>query len=183
MRFLSTEIPEVIVVESDVHRDGRGYFLETYQERRYREGGIAARFVQDNRSRSAMGTLRGLHAQERRPQGKLVQVVSGEIFDVAVDLRRDSPTFLRWVGVTLSAENARQCWVPPGFAHGFCVRSETADVEYKCTDYYDPADELRIAWDDPQIAVAWPIDGPPTLSAKDRDAPRVRDLLDRLPRS
>ena len=182
MRFVRLEIPDVIVVEPDLHRDGRGLFLETYHARKYREGGIEATFVQDNRSRSTRGTLRGLHAQEKRPQGKLVQVVAGEIFDVAVDLRRSSPTFLRWVGVLLSETNAKQCWVPPGFGHGFYVLSETADVEYKCTDFYDPSDELRLAWDDPVVAVAWPLTGPPVLSGKDRDARTARELMDRLPR-
>ena len=183
MKFVPQAIPDVIVVEPDLHRDGRGLFLETYHARKYREGGIAPTFVQDNRSRSVRGTLRGLHAQESRPQGKLLQVVSGEIFDVAVDLRRDSPTFLHWVGVVLSDANARQCWVPPGFAHGFYVLSETADVEYKCTDFYDPSDELRIAWDDPEIGVKWPLAGPPSLSPKDRDARAAREQLERLPRS
>lgn len=180
MRFVRTALPEVILVEPDVHRDGRGFFLETWHARKYREGGIDAAFVQDNHSRSARGTLRGLHAQRLRPQGKLVRVLAGEVFDVAVDVRRGSPTFLRWVGAVLSAENARQCWVPPGFAHGFCVTSETADVEYKCTDFYDPSDELRIAWDDPEIGVEWPLCDP-VLSEKDRAAKRVRDLLALLP--
>ncbi len=180
MKFVRTALPEVVVVEPDVHRDGRGFFLETWHAKKYREGGIDAAFVQDNHSRSARGTLRGLHAQRLRPQGKLVRVLAGEVFDVAVDVRRGSPTFLRWVGMCLSAENARQCWVPPGFAHGFCVTSETADVEYKCTDFYDPADELRIAWDDPEIGIEWPVRDP-VLSDKDRTAKRVRDLLALLP--
>ena len=180
MRVTPTEIPEVLLVTPKVHRDERGYFLETYRADRYVEAGIPASFVQDNRSRSTKGVLRGLHAQRRRPQGKLVQVVSGRIFDVAVDLRRDSPTFRRWVGATLTADGAEQLWVPPGFAHGFCVLSPTAVVEYKCTAPYDPADEMRIAWDDPEIGVRWPVEAP-VLSEKDRTAPRLDDWLDLLP--
>lgn len=180
MRFVRSAIPEVILVEPDVHRDGRGRFVETWHERKYREGGIDATFVQDNESSSVRGTLRGLHAQRTRPQGKLVRVVSGEIFDVAVDLRRSSPTFLRWVGHTLSAESAHQIWVPPGFAHGFCVLSERADVAYKCTDLYAPEDELRIRWNDPRIGIRWPI-AEPVLAPKDAGAPLVADILDRLP--
>jgi dTDP-4-dehydrorhamnose 3,5-epimerase len=181
VRFLPTELPEVVVVEPDVWRDGRGYFLETYHAPRYRAGGIDAVFVQDNRSRSTQGTLRGLHAQRTKPQGKLVQVVEGAVFDVAVDIRRGSPTFLRWVGVPLSAEDARQVWVPAGFAHGFCVTSDHAVVEYKCTDLYDPSDEIRIAWDDPQIGIRWPV-AAPVLSPKDRDALPVSRQMDSLPR-
>ncbi len=180
MKFLPTELPEVIVVEPDLHRDARGFFLETYHAGKYREGGIAATFVQDNHSRSARGTVRGLHAQLRRPQGKLVRVLSGEVFDVAIDIRRGSPTFLRWVGVSLSAENLRQCYIPAGFAHGFCVVSDYAEFEYKCTDYYDPSSELRILWNDPAIGIAWPV-REPILSDKDRGGQRVADLMERLP--
>jgi dTDP-4-dehydrorhamnose 3,5-epimerase len=173
-------LPEVLVVTPDVYRDSRGYFLETYHAGKYREAGIAAPFVQDNLSRSVRGTLRGLHAQRRRSQGKLVRVVEGEIFDVAVDIRRGSPAFRRWVAVHLSSENFRQCYVPPGFAHGFCVLSDVAVVEYKCTELYDPADELGVIWNDPDLSIQWPIDEP-TLSIKDSSAPRLRDVLELLP--
>ena len=181
MRFVPTELPGVLVVEPDVHKDGRGFFLETYHLEKYRGGGIEGPFVQDNHSRSARGTLRGLHAQVRRPQGKLVRAVDGEMFDVAVDIRRGSPTFKRWVGLHLSGENFRQLYIPPGFAHGFCVLSETVQVEYKCTGFYDPADEITIAWNDPEIGIGWAIDRP-NLSAKDAAAPRLAEVMDRLPR-
>ena len=180
MKCEPTALPEVLVVTPHVYRDARGYFLETYHAGKYRAAGIAASFVQDNLSRSVRGTLRGLHAQQRRPQGKLIRVVEGEIFDVAVDIRRGSPSFGRWVAVHLSAENFRQCYVPPGFAHGFCVLSESAVVEYKCTELYDPADELGVIWSDPDLAIQWPI-SEPTLSVKDGSAPRLRDVLDLLP--
>ncbi len=180
MSFTPTQIPEVILVEPRVFRDDRGFFLETFHVERYREGGIDLPFVQDNHSKSVARTLRGLHAQETKPQGKLVRAVEGEIWDVAVDIRRGSPTFKQWVGVTLSADNFRQLWVPPGFAHGFCVLSESAQVEYKCTDLYDREDELGLRWNDPEFAIAWPIDDP-LLSAKDADAPDLADLSARLP--
>jgi dTDP-4-dehydrorhamnose 3,5-epimerase len=180
MKFVRAEIPDVVIVEPDVHRDERGFFIETYHARRYREGGILATFVQDNHSRSAGGTLRGLHAQHRHPQGKLVRVILGEIFDVAVDIRRGSPTFGRWVSVRLSAENARQCYVPPGFAHGFCVTSEVAEVEYKCTDFYDPAGELHLLWNDPDLRIRWPVTSP-ALSEKDRAGRPFRELYDLFP--
>jgi dTDP-4-dehydrorhamnose 3,5-epimerase len=180
MRFVPTELQEVVLVEPDVFRDDRGFFLETYHERKYAAGGIPGPFVQDNHSRSVRGTLRGLHAQVQRPQGKLVRAVEGEMFDVAVDIRRGSPTFGRWVGVRLSGENFRQLYVPPGFAHGFCVLSAQVHVEYKCTAFYDPSDEISIAWDDPEIGVQWPL-AHPTVSSKDSGAPRLRDLAARLP--
>jgi dTDP-4-dehydrorhamnose 3,5-epimerase len=180
VKFIPTEIPGVVIIEPDVHRDPRGYFLETYHERKYAEGGIRGPFVQDNHSFSLRGTLRGLHAQQRRPQGKLVRAVEGEMFDVAVDIRRGSPTFSRWVGVTLSGENLRQFYIPPGFAHGFCVLSERVHVEYKCTDFYDREDEFGLAWNDPEIGIAWPI-REPVLSAKDAAAPRLDKIRDRLP--
>jgi dTDP-4-dehydrorhamnose 3,5-epimerase len=180
MRFLPTALPEVVVIEPDVHRDGRGFFLETYHEAKYAAGGIGARFVQDNLSHSTRGTLRGLHAQWRRPQGKLVRAVSGEMFDVAVDVRRGSPSFGRWVGVTLSGDNFRQLYIPAGFAHGFCVLSDELNVEYKCTELYDPGGELSILWNDPELAIAWPLPAP-VLSAKDAAAPRLREVLERLP--
>jgi dTDP-4-dehydrorhamnose 3,5-epimerase len=180
MRAIATDLPGVVVVEPVVHRDSRGFFLETYHERRYREAGIAATFVQDNHSRSMRGTVRGLHFQVRRPQGKLVRALFGEMFDVAVDIRRGSPTFGRWVGAHLTADNFRQIYVPPGFAHGFCILSEVGEVEYKCTELYDPEDELGIAWNDPQVGIEWPVKEP-LLSAKDKAAPRLADVMDRLP--
>lgn len=181
MKFVPTAIPEVVRVEPDVHRDARGFFVETWRENRWREAGIRGPFVQDNHSRSRRGTLRGLHAQCLRPQGKLVRVVRGEIWDVAVDVRRGSPSFGRHVAERLSAENFLQLWIPPGFAHGFVVLSEEAEFVYKCTDYYDPADELRIAWNDPALAIPWPL-AEPLLSEPDRRAPRLAELADRLPR-
>jgi dTDP-4-dehydrorhamnose 3,5-epimerase len=182
MEVRPTALPGVLVVAPAVRRDGRGFFLETWHRERYRAAGIDGDFVQDNHSRSAPGTLRGLHAQLRRPQGKLVRAVEGEIFDVAVDIRRGSPTFGRWTSEVLSAENFHQLWVPPGFAHGFCVLSQgEAQVEYKCTALYDPADELTLAWNDPQLGIAWPAAGP-VLSPRDAAAPRLTEVLDRLPR-
>ena len=176
MRFTPLALPEVILVEPDVHRDARGFFVETYHLEKYRAGGIAGPFVQDNHSRSVQGTLRGLHAQRRRPQGKLVRAVDGEMFDVAVDIRPGSPTFGRWVGVRLSGENFRQLYVPPGFAHGFCVLSEVVNVEYKCTDFYDAADEIGLAWNDPDVGIEWPIRDP-IVSDKDRHLPVLKNLL------
>ncbi len=180
MRVVPADIPEVLLVQPDVHADGRGFFLETYHADKYRAHGIHGPFVQDNHSRSAIGTLRGLHLQLERPQGKLVRVIEGEIYDVAVDVRRGSPTFGRFVAVALTAENFRQCYVPPGFAHGFCVVSPTAQVEYKCTDLYDPASEIGIAWNDPAIGIPWPV-REPILSARDSRHPTLADLADRLP--
>jgi len=179
LKFSPTALPGVLVVEGVVHRDARGFFLETFHAQKFREGGIDAAFVQDNHSASQRGTLRGLHAQWRRPQGKLVRVLFGEIFDVAVDARRGSPTFGRWVGVNLSHDNFRQLWVPAGFLHGFCVLSERAEVEYKCTELYDPGGELGVAWNDPDIGIKWPI-AEPALSAKDAAAPRLADVGERL---
>jgi dTDP-4-dehydrorhamnose 3,5-epimerase len=181
MKFLTTALPGVLVIEPDVFRDPRGFFFETFHAKKYEEGGIPGTFVQDNHSRSERRTLRGLHAQRGHPQGKLVRVLQGEVFDVAVDIRRGSPTFLRWVGVILSAENFRQCYIPPGFAHGFEVTSECAEFEYKCTDFYDPTDELRISWNDPAIGIVWPL-GDPVLSDKDRAAPPTAELMEQLPR-
>ena len=180
MRVVPTELPGVLVIEPAVHRDARGFFLESYNERRYREAGIADRFVQDNHSRSGRGALRGLHAQVRNPQGKLVRVIEGEIFDVAVDVRRGSPTFGQWMGVTLSAENFRQCYLPPGFAHGFAVVSAVAQVEYKCTDIYDPKGELGIAWNDPAIGIDWPVAGP-LLSERDMRHQPLASVIEQLP--
>jgi dTDP-4-dehydrorhamnose 3,5-epimerase len=181
VRVIPTELPDVIIIEPVVHRDGRGFFLETYHAERYRANGLTAPFVQDNHSRSVAGTLRGLHLQVRRPQGKLVRAIEGEVFDVAVDVRRGSPSYGRWVGVHLSADSFRQVYVPPGFAHGFCVLSETAQFEYKCTDFYDPADEIGIAWNDPAIAIDWPVRDP-ILSARDQAHRTLAELQDRLPR-
>jgi dTDP-4-dehydrorhamnose 3,5-epimerase len=180
VRVVPTEIPAVVVIEPDVHVDGRGFFLETYQADKYRAHGIAGPFVQDNHSRSCIGTLRGLHLQLERPQGKLVRVIEGEIYDVAVDVRRGSPTFGRFVGVTLTAESFRQCYVPPGFAHGFCVVSPIAQVEYKCTDLYDPATEIGIAWNDPALAIPWPVKEP-LLSTRDAHHPTLAEVANRLP--
>jgi dTDP-4-dehydrorhamnose 3,5-epimerase len=180
LRASPTDLPEVVLIEPDVYKDSRGFFLETYHAGKYREIGIRQAFVQDNHSRSVQGTVRGLHLQVRRPQGKLIRAVVGEIFDVAVDVRRGSPTFGRWVGVTLTADNFRQCYVPPGFAHGFCVVSPIAQVEYKATDVYDPASELGVAWNDPALAIRWPV-REPLLSERDRAYPTLAEVLDRLP--
>jgi len=180
VRVVKTELPGVLVIEPEVHADGRGFFLETYHAARYSEHGIDGPFVQDNHSRSTGGTLRGLHLQVRRPQGKLVRVIEGEIFDVAVDVRRGSPTFGRWVAVSLSADNFRQCYIPEGFAHGFCVVTPIAQVEYKCTDLYDPDSEIGIAWNDPALAIPWPVRDP-ILSNRDRCHPTLAEVAERLP--
>jgi dTDP-4-dehydrorhamnose 3,5-epimerase len=180
MRSVPATIPGVVIIEPDVYRDPRGFFLETYHLDKYQAAGIPGPFVQDNHSRSARGTLRGLHLQIRHPQGKLVRVIEGEIFDVAVDVRRGSPTFGRWTGVTLSAENFRQCYLPPGFAHGFAVVSPVAQVEYKCTAIYDPKGELGIAWNDPAIGIEWPI-ADPLLSDRDARHPPLASVLEQLP--
>jgi dTDP-4-dehydrorhamnose 3,5-epimerase len=172
-----TAIPDVLLVQPAVHGDQRGFFAETWHEARYAAAGIPGPFVQDNHSRSVRHTLRGMHYQVRQPQGKLVRVVIGEIFDVAVDLRRSSPTFGCWVGVVLSEDNWRQLWVPPGFAHGFYVTSESADVIYKCTDYYAPDHERTLRWDDADVGIAWPLAGgrPPLLSPKDATGLALRE--------
>lgn len=177
MKVIDTKIPEVKIIEPIVYGDARGFFLETFQEKRYRESlGLTQKFVQDNHSRSTRGVLRGLHFQKQKPQGKLVRVVRGEVFDVVVDIRADSPTFGQWEGIILSEENHLQFWVPPGFAHGFLVLSEIADFEYKCTDYYDPSDEGSVRWNDPVINISWPLIDNVTLSAKDEKAPLLVDL-------
>jgi dTDP-4-dehydrorhamnose 3,5-epimerase len=181
LRFLSTDIPGVIRIEPQVFRDDRGFFLETFRADKYGEAGIPTTFVQDNHSSSVKNTLRGLHLQWRMPQGKLVRVVRGEIWDVAVDLRRDSPAFGRWAAATLSADNFHQLYVPPGCAHGFCVLSDIADVEYKCTAFYDPAGEAGIAYDDPELAIPWPVTVP-ILSSRDQRHGSLQDLLDRMNR-
>jgi dTDP-4-dehydrorhamnose 3,5-epimerase len=177
VKFVPAGIPGVIIVEPDVHTDVRGFFLETYHADKYREGGIVDVFVQDNHSRSAGGAIRGLHLQLRRPQGKLIHVIEGSIFDVAVDVRRGSPTFGKWVGVTLSADNYRQCYIPKGFAHGFAVTSPVAQVEYKCTDVYDASSEIGIAWNDPDLGIAWPVSDP-VLSERDKRHPRLADAAE-----
>jgi dTDP-4-dehydrorhamnose 3,5-epimerase len=180
VNFLRTAFDGVIVIEPDIFRDERGFFLETFHANKYAGGGVDATFVQDNHSRSAYGTIRGLHAQRRNPQGKLVRALAGAIFDVVVDIRRGSANYLRWLSFDLSADNFRQLYIPPGYAHGVCVTSEFAELEYKCTDFYDPGDELRIAWNDPAIGIQWPV-GEPSLSAADRAAQTIADQLDRLP--
>jgi dTDP-4-dehydrorhamnose 3,5-epimerase len=168
-QFLPTEIPDVILIEPFVFQDERGFFMETYRQDKFTQAGISYEFVQDNHSTSTQWTLRGLHYQIEKTQGKLVRVVQGEIFDVAVDLRKSSPFFGKWVGVTLSAENKKQLWVPPGFAHGFLVVSEQADVLYKTTDYYHPPGERTIRWSDPDLAIQWSIPSGthPVISEKD----------------
>jgi len=180
VRFTPTDLPEVLIIDPDVYRDERGFFLETFSSSKYRDGGIDLPFVQDNHSRSVAGTLRGLHLQLGAPMGKLVRVVVGAIFDVAVDVRRGSPTFGKWVGVTLSADNFRQCYIPPGFAHGFCVETPVAEVEYKCTALYDKSQEIGIAWNSPEIGIKWPVTAP-LLSGRDAQLPTLSAALPILP--
>ena len=176
MKVIHSKLKGCVIIEPQVFGDERGFFLETFQAARYkREAGIDLAFVQDNHSRSASRVLRGLHFQKTKPQGKLVRVVRGEVYDVALDIRIGSPTFGEWEGVILSEDNKKQFWVPPGFAHGFVVLSDTADFEYKCTDYYDPSDEGSILWSDPDLDISWPI-AHPLLSAKDQSAKRLVDL-------
>ena len=175
MKIIPTRLPGVVVVEPAVHRDDRGYLTEVWNQRRFDDAGLPVRFVQDNLSSSKRGVLRGLHYQWPAAQGKLVSALQGEVYDVAVDIRADSPTFGEWVGVTLSAENKHQIYVPPGFAHGFVVLSESALVLYKCSEFYTPSDEGSVLWDDPAIGIDWPIANP-TLAAKDAAAPRLADL-------
>ncbi len=169
-----TPVHGVLLIKPTVWRDARGYFVETWQQERYEAAGITLPFVQDNRSRSTRGILRGLHFQRKFPQGKLVSVSSGSVFDVAVDIRKDSPTFGQWFGAELTGENQHQMWIPPGLAHGFCVCSEVADFAYKCTERYRPEDEGSIRWDDPALAIQWPVPDP-VLSAKDLAAPLFKD--------
>ena len=180
MKFLPTELSEVFIIEPKVFRDSRGCFFETYHVQKFQAEGISLSFVQDNCSLSGGGVLRGLHAQMTRPQGKLVRPLKGEIFDVAVDIRKGSPTFCSWVGVSLKAENFTQIYIPPGFAHGFCVLTDTAEVEYKCTDVYVPGDEMTIRWNDSTIGVKWPLESP-ILSPKDAAGKTVEELWDQLP--
>ena len=175
MKVEKTPLDGVLVLEPAVYRDDRGGFFEAWHRGRYAEAGLPSEFVQDNFSFSRRGVLRGLHFQHPQPQGKLVSVLDGEVYDVAVDVRAGSPTFARWVGVTLSGENRRQLWVPPGFAHGFCVTSETALVGYKCTDFYAPGSEGTLIWNDPRVSVAWPT-SEPVMSAKDRAGRTLQEL-------
>ena len=175
MNVIETALPGVLIIEPKAFGDHRGFFLETFQVERYREAGITLPFVQDNHSRSQRGVLRGLHFQKTRPQGKLVSVSRGAVYDVAVDIDPSSATYGKFVGVELNDDNHRQMWVPPGYAHGFCVLSEVADFQYKCTDFYFPADEGGLAWNDPDVGISWPIEAP-QLSAKDANNPRLRDF-------
>ena len=176
MKVVETRLKGCVKIEPKIYGDRRGFFLETFQVKRYADlAGIALPFVQDNFSRSSKGVLRGLHFQKRKPQGKLVRVVRGKVYDVAVDMRKDSPSYGLWEGVILSEENKIQFWLPPGFAHGFLVLSDTADFEYKCTDYYDPSDEVSLMWNDPDLGIRWPIDNP-ELSEKDSNASFLAEL-------
>ena len=176
MKSTGTPIPGLLLLEPTVHGDDRGFFMETWRESFFTEHGIPHHFVQDNHSRSVLGTLRGMHYQLRYPQGKLVRVVRGEVFDVAVDLRHQSATFGHWFGAPLSEDNRRQLWIPPGFAHGFYVLSESADLCYKCTGYYHPEDDHSLCWNDPAIGIEWPTQSvEPILSERDRKAPRLAE--------
>jgi dTDP-4-dehydrorhamnose 3,5-epimerase len=176
VNVIQTAIPDVLMIEPVVRADARGFFVEVWHEERYRSAGIDLPFVQDNHSRSGRGTLRGLHYQIQQAQGKLVRVAAGQVFDVAVDLRRSSPAFGRWVGTILSGENHRQLWVPPGFAHGFYVMSDSADLLYKCTDLYAPQYDRTLQWNDPEVGVEWPLSGlAPLLSGKDQAGVPLRD--------
>lgn len=168
-KFMETSIEGVYIIEPTVFGDERGYFMETYQEREFKEAGINATFVQDNQSKSKRGVLRGLHFQRTKPQGKLVRVIRGEVFDVAVDLRRDSATYGKWEGVTLSEDNKKQFYIPEGFAHGFIVLSDEAEFTYKCTDFYDANDEGGILWNDPEIGVEWPLEGVDEITLSEKD--------------
>lgn len=175
MKVYPTRLPEVLLIEPQVFSDPRGFFMETWQLERYRKADMPGPFVQDNVSFSTRGVLRGLHYQLKHPQGKLVYVLLGEVFDVAIDLRRGSPTFGRWIGEVLSGDNRRQLYLPPGFAHGFCVLSETAQLMYKCTDFYAPEDEYGLRWDDPLLGIDWPVSDP-VLSEKDGQYPTLNAI-------
>ncbi|MBY7904825.1 dTDP-4-dehydrorhamnose 3,5-epimerase [Vibrio fluvialis] len=178
MKVIDTEIPDVIIIEPTVFGDERGFFMETWNQKRFEElvTGKATQFVQDNHSKSKKGILRGLHYQTENTQGKLVRVISGEVFDVAVDVRKDSPTFGQWVGVYLSAENKRQLWIPEGFAHGFYVTTDEAEFVYKCTNYYDPTNEVSILWQDADLDIKWPLRGQPILSNKDENGLTIKEV-------
>jgi len=180
MKLHATPLPGVTLIEPQVYRDARGFFLEVFHATKFAALGLDLAFVQDNHSLSTKGTLRGLHLQTPGEQGKLVRCTEGRVFDVAVDVRRGSPSFARWFGVELSAANFLELWIPAGFAHGFCVLSAQAQVEYKCTALYDPAADFAIAWDDPEIGIEWPLSAP-LLSAKDAAAKRLSEVADRLP--
>jgi len=184
MNIIETELPGVLIIEPKVFGDARGFFLETFQKQRYEDAGIPGyelEFVQDNHSRSAKGVLRGLHFQLENPQGKLVSAGTGAVFDVAADVNPDSPSYKTWVGVELTEENHRQLWIPPGYAHGFCVLSDIADFQYKCTALYHPQSDSGVAWDDPQLAIDWPVENP-LLSDKDLSLPTLTEAKrDRLP--
>lgn len=175
LRFIQTFLQDIILIEPEVFNDSRGFLMETFHQRKYAEGGINCQFVQDNYSHSKKGVLRGLHYQLRHPQAKLIYVLSGEIFDVAVDIRKSSPTFGKWFGTSLSSENKRQIYIPEGFAHGFCVLSEAADVVYKCTNFYMPGDDFGILWSDPKINIDWPVRNP-VLSDKDSKHPLLSNI-------
>jgi len=176
MKIVQTAIPDLLIFEPTVHGDARGYFMETWRQSHFDEQGIALQFVQDNQSSSSQGTLRGLHYQLQHPQGKLARVMSGEVFDVAVDMRKSSASFGKWFGLVLSGENKKQLWIPPGFAHGFYVLSESAELFYKCTDYYHPEDDHSLRWDDETVAINWPLLGsPPLLSDKDRNGKSLNE--------
>jgi dTDP-4-dehydrorhamnose 3,5-epimerase len=182
MQVDATALPGVLLIKPKIFRDPRGFFVETYHEERYRSHGMSAHFVQDNFSQSVQGTLRGLHAQLKRPQAKLVRCVLGSIWDVAVDIRVGSPTFGRWAGTVLDAENGHQVFIPEGFVHGFVVQTEVVQIEYKCSDVYVPDDQLTVRWDDPRLGIDWPLKGEPILSDKDRSAPLLDELMPILPR-
>jgi dTDP-4-dehydrorhamnose 3,5-epimerase len=175
MDFIPTNIPDVILIEPKIFSDERGFFLESFRENKFIEAGIMDRFVQENHSSSQKGVLRGLHYQIKQTQGKLIRAIAGEILDIAVDIRRSSPTFGQWVGIILSAQDKRQLWIPPGFAHGFYVLSEQAEVTYKVTDYYAPEWERTILWNDPQLDIDWQISMPPILSQKDLNGKLLKD--------
>ena len=174
MKFLPTKIPDVILVKPDIYQDDRGYFMESYHQGKYEENGISVQIVQDNQAGSIRNVLRGLHYQVNHPQGKLIGAVTGKIFDVAVDIRKDSKTLGQWVGAELSQENKHRLYIPPGFAHGYCVLSEYAEIEYKCTDIYHPEDDRGILWDDPALNINWPV-SMPILSVKDRNLHLLKD--------
>ena len=180
MNIIETKLPGVLIVEPNVFGDQRGFFVESYQKQRYQEVGIGPDFVQDNQSRSSKGVLRGLHFQIKHPQGKLVRVSRGAVYDVALDINPNSPTCGQFVGVELTEENQKQLWIPAGYAHGFCVMSDVADFQYKCTDYYAPGDEGGILWNDPEIAIPWPVVSSPILSEKDEKYPTLAQYLEGL---